>query len=68
MNYTVSGIFSVRVKAANSADAKEIVERMFRTSSKVRFYIIEIEEGKPSESGISGEELEPSPCSQMQAV
>ena len=51
MNYTVSGIFSVQVKAANRADAKEIVERILRTSSKVRFCIIEIEEGELSESG-----------------
>jgi len=52
MNYTVSGIFSVQVKAANRADAKEIAEKMLRTSSKVRFCIIEIEEGEPSERGV----------------
>lgn len=48
MNYTVSGLFSVQVEAANRAEAKEVAERMLRTSSKVRFYIIEIEaEGEP---------------------
>ena len=47
MNYTVSGLFSMQVEAANRAEAKEAAERMLRTSSKVRFYIIEIEEGEP---------------------
>lgn len=47
MNYTVSGLFSIQVEAANRAEAKEVAERMLRTSSKARFCVIEIEEGEP---------------------
>lgn len=51
MNYTVSGIFSVKVRAESSAAAREAVGKMLR-KNKIRYNIIEItEEGELSESG-----------------
>ena len=62
MNYTVSGMFLIQVEAANRAEAKEVAEKMLRTSSKARFYIIEIEEGEPRTQPPAGQVYQGQKC------